>query len=227
MVAGCAVQTPSIAHTHVGHAITGFDGTPRDKGLFTVAEQRATEAKRLADELDTQADAPEAIKAQVDRILEETAADDYGLRQAIDEAGSHISFAARSIDASSNLRTTSSRFSSSVDAVIDRCDLLVLAANDLRLATSEDEIRVLAERVQELAGENVTGDDSDGDGVVGSTASEYGVTQLRRELDALVDRELPPYQPVETWYLFHLVRLPDCETCWAWRKWANSSNRGY
>ena len=48
LAGGCAHKPPTIAHTHIGHAITGFEGTPGDKGLFVVAEERAKEAQRLA-----------------------------------------------------------------------------------------------------------------------------------------------------------------------------------
>jgi hypothetical protein len=55
----------------------------------------------------------------------------------------------------------------------------------------------------------VAGDDSNGDGVVGSVPSEYGLLQLRKELEAMTARENPPYVTVPQWYLFNLVRLPN------------------
>ena len=38
--------------------------------------------------------------------------------------------------------------------------------------------------------------------------------KLREMLDAIIRNEVPPYTPVDRWYLFHLVRLPDCDNCW-------------
>ena len=226
MLTGCTAQTPTIAHTHVGHAITGFDGTPGDQGLFVVAEKRANSAKLIADQLDIDG-SPDTLKSEINRIVDETASSTYGLKKAITDASNHMVFAAKSLDASDNLIRTAATFSESIDAVVSRCDLIVLAANDVSGSTSAEEIRVLAAEIQALAVANVIGDDANGDGRIGSTPSEYGVRQLRDRLDALIGREEPAYQPVARWYLFHLVRLPNCDTCWAWRKWASSSNRGY
>jgi hypothetical protein len=191
-----------------------------------VAEERAAAAKMLAESLDLNAEAA-TLQRQVNAIVEETASINYGLKKAISDAGSHITFAARSFDATDNLKQTADTFAESIGAVVNRCDLIVLIANDVSASTSIEEIRILTAQIQELAIANVTGDDANGDGRIGSQPSEFGTRQLRQRLDTLVDREDPAYQPVARWYLFHLVRLPECDSCWAWRKWASSSNRGY
>ncbi|MCP5368861.1 MAG: hypothetical protein H6907_18305 [Hyphomicrobiales bacterium] len=44
-VSGCVREVyPSIAHTHIGHALTGWHTTPDKKGLFIVAEAEAAVA---------------------------------------------------------------------------------------------------------------------------------------------------------------------------------------
>ena len=45
----CAHQAPTVAHIHVGHAITGAHDTPGKVGYFTVAEQHARNALAAAD----------------------------------------------------------------------------------------------------------------------------------------------------------------------------------
>ncbi|MCR9261593.1 MAG: hypothetical protein NXH95_17890, partial [Pseudomonadaceae bacterium] len=84
----------------------------------------------------------------------------------------------------------------------------------------EDEAdrELLAGKIAQLVGDIQQGSTQDG---------QVGVRQLREMLDAMVSNEQPPYVTVDQWYLFHLVRLPKCDNCWAWRKWANSGNRGY
>jgi len=218
----CTSTPPTIAHTHIGHAITAFDGTPGEKGLFTEAEARADEALRYAN----QAVEPQAtmadMKRAVDQVMTATVSEDYGLRKALVDSQSHITFAADSADASANVKDWAVRFASGVDEVVGRCDLIALLANDVRRSGNESEIRLLSARIRDLADANVNG----GASATGAVSAP-GTHQLRTMLDAMIDGEDPRYVTVERWYLFHLVRLPNCDNCWAWRKWANSSNRGY
>jgi uncharacterized lipoprotein YmbA len=47
-MAGCSHRAPTIAHVHIGHAMTGWHDTPGKQGLFIVAEQKAAEALAAA-----------------------------------------------------------------------------------------------------------------------------------------------------------------------------------
>ena len=80
--------------------------------------------------------------------------------------------------------------------------------------------------IAKLAQANLSGDDSNGDGVVGSAPSEYGLLQLRKELQDMIGREKPPYVTVDQWYLFNLVRLPNGK--WVFDKFGRGGNiEGY
>jgi len=79
--------------------------------------------------------------------------------------------------------------------------------------------------VYKLSQANLNGQDVDGDGVIGNQVNEYGMRQLRRDLDALVNRESPPYTTVDRWYLFNLVRLPSGD--WLFRKRDSGSASSY
>lgn len=215
-VTACVHVPPTIAHTHVGHAITAFDGTPNEKGLFAVAEDRADDALQHAEVAIRDTNSINDIKTQINAVVTATGVDNFGLKLALDESAKHIEFAGSVEDASANVRSFAPEFRTAVDSVLDRCDLVVLLGNDVAKAASLQEARVLAQQIHKLASVNVYGDGND-----------PGITQLRKMLDRMVENEDPPYVTVDRWYLFHLVRLPNCENCWAWRKWANSSNRGY
>ena len=39
--------------------------------------------------------------------------------------------------------------------------------------------------------------------------AEFGMKQLRAQLDGIIARESPPYRTVDQWFLFNLVRLPN------------------
>lgn len=212
----CSHQPPTIAHTHIGHAITAFDGTPDEQGLFTIAEDRANTALEHAKAAASEQSSLAQIKYRIDQVLIASGREDFGLRRTIDEAANHITYASTVDDASANVRATAPRIREMSDAVLERCDLILLLGQDVATTDSLDEARLLAEQIEVLAMANVAGDD---DGP--------GIEQIRSVLDDMVNSENPAYVTVDRWYLFHLVRLPNCDTCWAWRKWANSSNRGY
>lgn len=206
---GCTSRPPTIAHVHIGHAITGVHVTPNQEGYLVTAEHRAgqtVEFTRLAASSSDLAD----IKKNVAAAVKATDSDaDFGVKQAIVMAANHITFAATSDDASVNVQRAAPKFASDITRVVERCELIVLLGKDVASSTSPEDAAVSVAELGKLAQANVAGDDSNGDGVVGSAPSEYGLAQLRKELQAMIARENPPYVTVPQWYLFNLVRLPN------------------
>ena len=106
------------------------------------------------------------------------------------------------------------RFSQPIQpVVIERCDLIGLLNKDIQASTSEKEAFLLVGEIAKLAQANISGDDSNGDGVVGNSSAVRvrRLLQLRKELEAMIARERPPYVTVDQWYLFNLVKLPNGE----------------
>jgi hypothetical protein len=221
----CQHVPPTIAHTHIGHAITGFDGTPGDKGLLVVAEEQSAAALELMKQAMAAGNSETRLKQLVGESVSLTTDPNFGVKEAVSQVDNHILFAAKSEDASDNLQRSIGPFSEGADAILTRCDLIALLGNDVAQSRDGAELKALTEQIYELTYSNTKG--ANGNGVRGSKPSQYGTTQLRAEIDAILARERPPYTPVDQWYLFHLVKLPDCNNCWGWQKWANSSNRGY
>ncbi len=232
IASGCAHKAPTIAHVHVGHALTGWHDTPGKEGLFVVAEKQAEKALSAAQSATQRSDDIDVVKADIALAVEATNSTSrtadvkprYGVKQALNGAVNHIGFAAYSEDASENVKIAAEAFASNSTTVLDRCDLITALGRDIGTASSMDEASALAEEVLNLSRANVYGEDSDGDGFVGSNPGEYGLMQLRKDLDAMVSREDPPYTTVDSWYLFNLVRLPTGE--WAFRD-KGSGSRGY
>jgi hypothetical protein len=224
VASGCAHKAPTIAHVHVGHALTGWHNTPGKAGFFVVAENQANKALDAAQSAIARGDDMEALQTYIALAVEATNSESktdepkskYGVKQALNGAVNHIGFAGDSDDASENIKMSAKVFPSHAIAVLDRCDLITALGRDIWATSSLDEATVLAEEVLNLSRVNLYGEDSDGDGVVGSNPSEYGLIQLRKELDAMVAREDPPYTTVDSWYLFNLVRLPTGE--WTFRE---------
>jgi hypothetical protein len=207
--AGCTSRPPTIAHVHIGHAITGVHVTPNQEGYLVTAERRAAQAVEFSHVAAASTDLA-VIKQNVAAAVKATdSEDDFGVKQAMVMAANHITFAATSDDATVNVQQAAPIFASHITRVVERCDLIVLLGKDVEASTSAKEAAVTVAELGKLTQANVSGDDANGDGVVGSIPSEYGLVQLRKELEAMIARENPRYVTVPQWYLFNLVRLPN------------------
>jgi hemoglobin len=207
LCSGCAQAPPTIAHTHIGHAVTGVHVTPNNEGYMALAERRAQTAISSAERANT-ADSTRVVTEVSQAVRACDSEEEFGLKQSVILAANHVSFAATSLDASLNLQQRAPEFAKNIARVVERCELIKLLGDDVRTAPTDRERRVLTGEILALARANLGGDESDGDGVAGSTPREFGVRQLRAEVDALVSGENPPYTAVDEWHLYNLVRLP-------------------
>ena len=205
----CVTRPPTIAHVHIGHALTGVHVTPGHKGYLLVAEQRADAslaAVKAAEQAANLADLKTAVATAVTATDSE---EDFGVKQSLTLAANHISFAATSPDATDNVINFAPGFKTNTAAVISRCNYIVLLGKDVAATSSLKEATSLVKEMQKAALANVEGDDSTGTGVKGSIPADYGMAQLRAQLLAMIAREKPAYRTVDEWYLFNLVRLPN------------------
>ena len=105
-------------------------------------------------------------------------------------------------------------------------DLITALSRDINRSASLQEAELLAPEIEMLARANLHGEDLDGDGRIGSSPDEYGLLQLRRDIESMIAREDPPYATVSSWYLFNLIRLPDGS--WIFRnRYANEVDDPY
>jgi len=223
---GCVSRPPTIAHVHVGHALSGVHVTPGQAGYLLVAEERAAVVRELAQKAATATTLPQ-IKTEVAAAVTATVSDDaFGLRHSLVQASNHITFAATSDDASANIRASAPQFANDIVRVVARCELIGLLGKDVESTTNVQEAQTLAAEIARLAQQNLDGEDADGDGVVGSKPAEYGMKQLRTRLDQMIAREDPPYRTVDDTYLFNLVRLPNGK--WVFDRFKRGGNiEGY
>ena len=221
---GCVSRPPSIAHVHLGHALTGVHVTPGKQGYLLVAEKQAEDVVALAQKA-VQASDLAQLKAGVTAAVNATNSEaEFGLKHSLVMASNHISFAATSTDASANVQKSAPEFARDTVRVVERCELIALLGKDVQASARMDEARLLAGEIVALAKANLEGEDADGDGRI--VATEYGMQQLRAELDAMISRESPPYRTVDQWYLFNLVKLPNGR--WVFDKLGRGGNiEGY
>jgi hypothetical protein len=224
---GCVSRrAPTVAHVHIGHAITGVHVTPNKEGYMMSAERHAKETIDYAAKAAAAHDLSD-IKRNIAMASQATNSEDtFGVKESVVMAVNHITFAATSDDATLNVQKSAPGFAADSARVIERCDLIGLFNKDVQASTSEKEAVLLVSEIAKLAQANLTGEESNGDGVVGSVPSEYGLVQLRKELEAMISREKPPYVTVDQWYLFNLVRLPNGK--WVFDKFGRGGNiEGY
>jgi hypothetical protein len=208
-LSACIVRPPTIAHVHIGHAVTAVHVTPGHEGYLSVAELRANEAFDSAKSANADTDLLQ-LKAHVAAAVTATdSQDNFGVRQSVTMAANHISFAATSADASANVIQFAPAFATDTAAVVERCNYIGLLGKDVASSASLKEASVLAQEILNLARANVEGEVSNADGGPGSAPPKYGLVQLRAEVKTMLDHEKPSYRTVDQWYLFNLVRLPN------------------
>src|SRR4030095_13721359 len=162
IASGCVTRPPTIAHVHVGHALTGVHVTPGQAGYLLVAEERAVAVRDLAQKAAAATRRPQ-IKTDAATAVAATVSDDsFGLRHSIVQTSNHITFAATSDDASSNIRASAPQFARDIVRVVERCELIGLLGKDVASTTSVQEAQDLAVEIAKLAQQNIDGGDGAG-----------------------------------------------------------------
>lgn len=206
-LAGCATRVPSVAHTHVGHALSGWSDTPGERGLLVVAEAEARVVLQHAEYAVAGGRNLEEVQLHLGHVLhaldpsreQRGPGEGYGLVRALDGAASHLQFAAESSDASENLRAGALAFVRAAQPALAEARLMATLAETARAGSDAAEVLVFADEVLQR-GRSVSA----------------ALARLRAGLEQATGRERPAYQPVERWYLFNLIRLPSGD--WIFRE---------
>ena len=231
--AGCVSEIPpTIAHAHIGHAVTGWHDTPGQDGLLITAAQEATIGYDHAGYALEAAATPEQLREHVRHVLHAYAPErttpgpglGYGLCKALDGALDHLEFAAQSDDATANVRNSAAEIRANSQALREKCALVPELAVEIRAIESEVDALLLTEELRKITDEVMNGSDVNGNGVVGDHAAEYGIATIRRDIDRMTARERPLYSPVATRWLFNLIRLDD--GTWTFRRGGGSGKGG-
>ncbi|MCB1886088.1 MAG: hypothetical protein KDH20_00660 [Rhodocyclaceae bacterium] len=212
LLGACASRVPTVAHTHVGHALSGWVDTPGERGLLAVAESEARIAVQHAEFAVAGGRDVAEVRLHLGHVLNtldparepEGPGQGYGLIRALEGASKHVQFAGESTDASGNLRAGALVFARLAAPVLDEARLTATLADTARATSDPAETLVFADEV-----------------LTRSRHIRDGLAGLRRQIEDTTDREDPSYQPVERWYLFNLIRLPSGD--WIFRDRNDSS----
>jgi hypothetical protein len=215
LTACVSVQLPSIAHVHVGHAVTAWPDTPDKKGLFDIAQQEAKIVAEHAGYAVAGARDIKEVKLHLGHVLhalnpalEKTGPGmGYGLMKSLDGASDHLGFAAEVKDVSAHLKSGLPTVIAALKPLRQETQVLAILSRDARQASDLAQVVAYAEEVRQR--------------------SEKLVAQLgavRKQLDGLLAAESPAYQPIAQRYLFGIIRLPSGE--WAYNPDVQGSRRG-
>jgi hypothetical protein len=192
-----AAQQANPAHTHIGHVLDAFTGTPNGQGLLptAVAEAKivAQHAALAAGDLANL----EAMKRHAGHILHavdpaESASGPglgYGLKKAAANAATHVGLAARSEGASQNMTAHSAHVTASLQNTVQRTDQILALAKRIQAAGSAAEAATLVTTLNAIAAQLVAGVDLNGDGRIGWHEGEGGLQQAEQHMNLLKQGE--------------------------------------
>lgn len=231
-LSGCASvvrkDTPTIAHIHIGHAITAWPLAPHNQGLLVAAELASLAASTSADlmleaaregDLESARHHLDAVILKVDpTLINPDDEEAYGLRRAAAEAMTHLRLASEVEDATANVQRTVVRTDIKATQIIDRIDELTAYLAAGLQADTVGEMEIIAEEIEQSLR-----------GIAGDTEIEgnYGLVDFRNDIETMIRNENPPYHTVDSWFLFNLVRLPDGQWGFASRRSRGAAGLGY
>lgn len=194
-----SIQLPTMAHSHVGHALTAWPDTPGQKGLLEVARMEAKVAAEHAayavegarNIASVKLHAGHVLHAVDPKLLPDGPGAGYGLTRALQGSVEHLGYAREVPDAGANLRAGLPAVIAELDALRRESQVLAALARDARLSADEAHVVTYA---QDMARR--------------STLVVAGLDQAQRRLDAVLAAEQPPYRPIARRYLFGVIRLP-------------------
>src|SRR5215510_8526966 len=90
LLSGCVTRPPTIAHVHLGHALTGVHVTPGRVGYLSVAEQKAAIAVESSHAAATSATLEQIKSSVAAAAAASTSEEEFGLKPALTQASNHI-----------------------------------------------------------------------------------------------------------------------------------------
>ena len=158
--AGCVSRPPTIAHVHIGHAITGVHVTPNQEGYLVTAERRGREAVEFS-RIAAASNDLAVIKQNVAGAVKATdSEDDFGVKQAIVMAAITLPSPRPPMTPVSTCNKRRRIFAAHITRVVERCELIVSARQGCRSRAPRQGGSVSVAELGKLTRANVvSGDD--------------------------------------------------------------------
>jgi internalin A len=195
----------NAARVHIGHLMTGFGDTPGKAGLLTAALADAKIAEEQAHKTDLEGRINDFIlyggytlnaldptaenKALIQtaytrlptgadpRLKVDIPGSGYGLKKAVAGALQHVQLAAKSEDASENVKTHAAHVTASLENVVQWTDRAIALAQKVLTAKNVAEGQPLVTELEETTVHINNGFDANKDGQIGWQSGEGGLEQ--------------------------------------------------
>ena len=217
----------NAAREHIGHVMTGFGDTPGKAGLLTAALADAKIAEEQAHKTDLEGRINDFIlyggytlnaldptaenKALIQtaytrlptsadpRLKVEIPGSGYGLKKAVAGALQHVQLAAKSEDASDNVKTHAAHVTASLENVVQWTDRAIALAQKVLAAKNVAEGQPLVTELEETTVHINNGFDANKDGQIGWQAGEGGLEQALAHMRLMLRGEgMPDVTPAGT-----------------------------
>jgi hypothetical protein len=184
-------------HLHIGHVMTNWRDTPGGVGFLTAALSDAVVAVVHAKLAGSDATSLNDMKLHAGHVLNaldpsiepKGAASVYGVKKAAAGALQHLDFAVKSEGASANVKTYATHVMASLGDVIPWTDQAIVAAENIRAATSAADAAPLVTHLILLTMRIVDGVDANNDGQITWQAGEGGLAQAQAQMALMMKGE--------------------------------------
>jgi len=204
LIVGCAGQDgmsksteKNMSHLHIGHVLSGWKDTPNNKGLLPTARDEAEiaakhtglAAKKLSDLAWMKTHTKHVIHAVDPSKVDKGPGLGYGVLKAAKGVKKHINLAAKSADASDNVKKHAVHVSMTANNTDTRAAEMLVHAGKVLQATTASEAASHVIVINKLAQQLVQGVDANGDGNISWHKNEGGLMVAEKHMDALKKAE--------------------------------------
>ena len=203
-LAGCttyddkmSADKQNMAHVHIGHVLTGWSGTPGDKGLLPTAIAEANIAIQHAGFAVKKPKDLKWLKAHTGHVLHAVAPDKiakgpgmgYGVIKAATGVAQHIEFAAGSEGASKNVKTHAVHVATSARNTVARAERIAKLSQLVQKTDNVADAAQLAKQIQHAAKQLLKGANADGVKPITWHKGEGGLTVVQKHMGFMTKGE--------------------------------------
>lgn len=192
-----AQASTAMAHAHIAHVSKAWGDTPQGMGLLPVALAEAKTAVQHAGFAASKPDDLGWMQLHSRHVLHavDPAAEPkgpglgYGVIKAAAGTIKHIKLAAKSEDASNNVKAHAVHVATSAENALTRAEEITVLAKRVIASSSAAEAYPLVQKIQQLATALNAGVDADGDGVISWQQDEGGLLEADKHLGFMIKGE--------------------------------------
>ncbi|MBL4693693.1 MAG: hypothetical protein JKY92_10245 [Magnetovibrio sp.] len=192
-----AMAGGNMSHAHMEHVTKAWGDTPDKKGLLPtaiaeakIAAQHTGFAAKKLDNLGWMQTHVRHVLNAIDPSLEAKGpGKGYGVLKAAAASIKHIGLAAKSGDASDNVRAHAIHVSASVENTVNRAKEIVALSKNVINATSAGDAAPLVKQIATLPGQLIAGFDANGDGTITWELGEGGLAAAQKHMKIMASGE--------------------------------------